>query len=161
MSTLARFRKQLRKPRDSACWLWAGQSNSRGYGRMWVDGKRLLAHRLAYTLYRGAIPRGLCVCHRCDVRACVNPRHLFLGTRSDNMRDASRKGRVFRPYGERSGRSKVSDAARVQIAKLYLSGQLNQPQLAHRYGLHNSQASRIIKARWQVGALLPKKRKAR
>lgn len=92
-----RFLRNVEK-RDDGCWLWRGSTLSSGYGRMKIArGKTQRAHRLAWELCRGAIPDGLFVCHRCDVRACVNPDHLFLGTHDDNMRDCVTKGR--RPRG--------------------------------------------------------------
>ena len=82
----------------SGCWLWRGASHPTGYGRFGLNTHCVeYAHRAAWVLFRGAIPKSLYVCHRCDVKLCVNPSHLFLGTPKDNMRDASAKGRIRLP----------------------------------------------------------------
>jgi hypothetical protein len=79
-----------------ACWLWQG-TKARGYGALTIKGEKVLAHRLAWEIHRGPIPPGQWVLHRCDVRACVNPAHLFLGTCADNVHDMVRKGRGSKP----------------------------------------------------------------
>lgn len=75
------------------CWLWNSKKTKSGYGRVWRDE---MAHRVAFRITYGPIPRKLHVCHRCDNPPCVNPEHLFLGTSSDNLRDASLKGLLQR-----------------------------------------------------------------
>jgi len=81
----------------NGCWLWARAVAKNGYGVLNVRGRSRRAHRVAYETFVGPIPRGLDVCHRCDVRRCVNPAHLFIGTRKDNLRDMSVKGRASAP----------------------------------------------------------------
>lgn len=78
---------------ESGCVIWLGRLN-KGYGSLTVNGKRTSVHRLSYQEAYGAIPNGLHVCHHCDVRCCIRPDHLFLGTDADNLRDASLKGRL-------------------------------------------------------------------
>ena len=77
------------------CWIWNGaiRGNS-GYGSFNVNGKIESSHRISYKLFKGVIPMGICVLHRCDNRLCVNPDHLFLGTQGDNMKDMFNKGRM-------------------------------------------------------------------
>src|SRR5215471_5778543 len=94
-----RFWSKVRRARS--CWLWFGSCDPRGYGRLGkpygVDGPAYIpAHRLSWILNRGPIPSGLHVLHRCDVRECVRPDHLFLGTQSTNMADKVAKGRQHR-----------------------------------------------------------------
>jgi hypothetical protein len=80
---------------NSGCWIWlADTSNRWGYGRVGSNRRERLAHRLSYAIFRGPIPNGLKVLHRCDIACCVNPAHLFLGTDKDNMQDMQRKGRT-------------------------------------------------------------------
>lgn len=75
------------------CWLWTGAKGNHGYGVITRDGKRMTTHRLSYELHNLPIPEGSVVCHRCDVRLCVRPSHLFLGSVGDNNRDMWSKGR--------------------------------------------------------------------
>jgi hypothetical protein len=75
------------------CWHWCGVRNAFGYGRMTYQGRAQVAHRLAWMAWKGPIPDGMSVLHRCDNPSCVNPDHLWLGTYSDNLRDCWSKGR--------------------------------------------------------------------
>jgi len=84
-------------------------SGREGYGQISSAGVQVYAHRLSYAAYRGPIPVGLFVCHKCDVRTCVNPDHLFLGSAEDNAQDRERKGRSNKNFGEKSHTAKLND----------------------------------------------------
>lgn len=94
----ARFWAKVDK--TEGCWLWIAGSRGQ-YGSIKISGQVVDAHRVSWQLAYGAIPDGLCVCHKCDVPLCVRPDHLFLGTKLDNNRDMYAKGRGQR--GDRSG----------------------------------------------------------
>lgn len=79
----------------SGCWIWIASVDPLWkYGCIFVDGRPQRAHRVSWTIYRGEIPKGLRVLHRCDTPECVNPDHLFLGTDKDNVLDMLKKGRA-------------------------------------------------------------------
>ena len=83
--------------KSEGCWAWLGAHTSRGYGETWLANRFYTTHRLMYEVAYGPIPDGLDVCHTCDNPGCCNPAHLFLGTPSENGKDASRKGRLRIP----------------------------------------------------------------
>lgn len=90
------FNERYMPEPNSGCWIWIGNANRDGYGLLTGSRKGkpyFLAHRVSWEMHKGAIPDGLHVLHRCDMPACVNPDHLFLGTHSENMHDMGRKGR--------------------------------------------------------------------
>jgi hypothetical protein len=89
-----RFEESYMPEPNSGCWLWLGRERgSNGYGGIKADGAYWVAHRYSWHLHCGEIPAGALVCHKCDNPACVNPKHLFLGSNTDNVRDMHRKGR--------------------------------------------------------------------
>ena len=89
-----RFMSKVKKI-PKGCWEWtAGKQLSKWpYGRFKYKGKTIYAHRVSYMIFLGSIKKGMFVCHTCDNPSCVNPKHLWLGTNSENMLDSVRKGR--------------------------------------------------------------------
>lgn len=81
---------------NTGCWLWIGRMGPNGYGEIRVDGKMKRAHRVSRTVFGGEFDHNLHVLHKCDVKICVNPDHLRLGTHDDNMRDLASKRRAAR-----------------------------------------------------------------
>lgn len=131
------------------CWRWTGAACGRdGYGGFSVArGKPRgqqppqYAHRVAYALTHGSIPPGLSVLHRCDNPICVNPKHLFLGTQADNMKDAAAKGRL---HVERPNRQKLSDADLIEIDALYAAGAL-QRDIAAQFSVSTGYISMYLR----------------
>jgi len=79
--------------KDGNCWIWIKAHDPSGYGVASKERKKIHAHRLSYLAFKGEIPKGMCILHSCDVKACCNPDHLWLGTQKDNMQDCIKKGR--------------------------------------------------------------------
>jgi hypothetical protein len=119
---------------ETGCLLWQGRL-TKGYGR--VQG--VAAHRAAYMAANGPIPAGMFVCHRCDVRNCVNPDHLFLGTAADNNADMIAKGRNVVSRGERVGTSKLTPEAVLAIRE----SRVGTMKLATQYGVDPGTISNI------------------
>lgn len=105
MELRERFWSRVKVGEPEECWPWQGYTLKDGYGGFDCNGKRIVASRLAWILTYGQIPKGMYVLHRCDNPACVNPKHLFLGTQKDNMQDAVSK---WRKCGPHNGRTKLS-----------------------------------------------------
>lgn len=93
--TVSDFRARIAVQVDG-CWLWTGPLTSSGYGKHYIDGRHVLAHRHSYELTHGPIGEGLVLLHSCDVRRCINPAHLTPGTQKENAIDRARKGRGYR-----------------------------------------------------------------
>jgi hypothetical protein len=135
-----RFWAKVKK--TTGCWLWAGAINSSGYGSFAPAGRIVNSARYSWELHFGPIPRELHVLHRCDVRACVRPDHLFLGTNAQNVADRDAKGRV--QHGERHVRARLT-APEVRAIRLAFSGGATQPQLARVYGVTHACISNVVR----------------
>ena len=127
MKDINRFLSKVEKIPFTDCWIWNGALKNNGYGDFYLNGKVQTAHRASYQLFVGLIENKLDVCHKCDVRHCVNPNHLFLGTRKENMLDAVRKKRIAKPLAKltqlQAEDIKKLDMPNYLIAKKYAVSQ--------------------------------------
>ena len=136
-----RFWAKVDKTGD--CWLWTGCTTS-GYGQIKAGKRVVLVHRLSYELHHGFIPSGLLVCHTCDVRNCVNPEHLFLGTIADNTHDMIAKGRRVITKGDAFVLTKITDAQVEEIRTLWATGKYRQYEIADIYGIVRTHVCNIV-----------------
>lgn len=140
-SMLARFMDKVSPEPTSGCWLWSANIDRKGYGIFTVGYVQHGAHRAAYELHVGAIPEGLFVCHSCDVRSCVNPGHLWLGTNADNTADMKRKGRAAK--GTMKPNARLTEDAVRQIRVIVSAGVESHASIARAFDVDPSCISRI------------------
>ena len=124
---------------ETGCREWTGKKNHDGYGLLWLKGRHWRAHRVAYEVFVGRIPKGMHICHSCDNPGCVEPSHLWAGTNLDNVRDRNQKNRQFRAKGEANGRAKLTNSDVRAIRK---SKETNT-QISQKYGMSQANISQI------------------
>lgn len=146
-----RFWSQVNKdgpehPELGKCWIWRRSIGLWQYGRLVVDTRLRYAHAYSYELHCAPVPVGICVLHKCDTPACVNPEHLFLGTRADNNLDRDRKGRGGRHDGTLNGRAILTPELVAEIREKHIRGhrELGTRGLAKVYGVSPSAISAIV-----------------
>lgn len=142
------FWANVAPPNERGCRLWTKclYDARSGYGGAQWLGKHRRAHRVAYALTYGSIPRGMFVCHKCDVPLCCNPDHLFAGTQFDNMRDMVRKGRNAKhPYqrGETNAYAKLTEGQIREIRACRARG-LTFGQIGKKFSIRTSHAYNIV-----------------
>lgn len=123
------------KEMGNGCQEWQSTLHRDGYGKFWFKGSQIPAHRMAYILFNGEIPKGQWVLHKCDNRKCVNPKHLFLGNRIDNINDMDKKQR-------RGTKSTLKESQVSEIKKLLDVG-ISQQKIATLFNVHQTAISRI------------------
>lgn len=130
------------------CWIWTENIENVGYGIIKINSKNYKAHRVSYEVFNGPIPDGLFCLHRCDVRSCCNPEHLFLGTDQDNSDDKVNKNRHLK--GEEMSLSKLKNYQILEIRQKYATGNYTQQELGDQYLVGNDLISRIVNyKRWR------------
>lgn len=142
-----RFWNFVEKQKDG-CWSWVGNTAENGYGHFQLSNPKItvLAHRFSYELHTGTkIPEGMEICHQCDNRACVNPRHLFLGTRKENAMDCVEKGRQAK--GEKNGKSKLKECEAREVKRLAIDGRLPQWFIGKIFRISEIQVRKIKNGR--------------
>jgi hypothetical protein len=133
---------------ENGCILWTGYRQPNGYGWINYRGIRIAAHRAALIASGVDVPDDLDACHRCDVRACINTDHLYVGTRSQNMADCTARARHNKPRGEHHWCSKLSTSVVLEIRRRWRAGE-KQTAIAKELGVHPATISRISRGIWR------------
>ena len=128
---------------ETMCWEWMGCVQSNGYARMTIRGKTMGAHRGSYLIFKGDIPPNKDVCHQCDNRKCVNPAHLFIGTRKENMQDAVSKNRQAQGFS--LPHTKLTPSQRIEIAISCIDGE-NKMDVSKSYGVCVKYVEYLVRA---------------
>ena len=146
-----RFNEKISISKHTGCHEWIGAKQSNGYGRFRAFGRSFYAHRFSALINYGIIQSHLDVCHECDNRSCVNPEHLFIGTRKDNMQNAVKKGRQARGYllsikkrGDKSPLAKLTKADVIEIREKHLGG-LKTSDIAMLFNTSADNVRRIVR----------------
>lgn len=146
---MERFWNKVEK--TEGCWNWKAHRNKLGYGMFKTASGSELAHRVSYRMAGRLYDESLCVLHRCDNPRCVNPDHLWLGSRIDNNQDKVNKGRASALHGEDNGRCRISDAQVSEMRTCYEAGS-KILDLAEKFCISKSQVWNIVSGR-QRGAV--------
>jgi hypothetical protein len=132
---------------NSGCWIWTGmRHHGSQYGVFCFRRKSVRAHRAAWEIYRGAIPSGMCILHKCDVPMCVNPDHLFVGTQADNNADRDAKGRTKSAKGSTQHLAKLKESDIPRIRERRLLG-LSLSTIAKEFGVSKHAIHGVVAGR--------------
>lgn len=115
---------------ENGCWICTSHGRSKaGYPMKWKDDKQVYISHIMFEMYKGPISEGLCVCHKCDIPACINPDHLWLGTKGANIHDCVQKGR--NNIGERNGIAVLTEQQIKEIRQMYGT----QREIGFKFGI--------------------------
>lgn len=154
-SLYERIERNISREPMSGCWLWSGSSDDKGYahiGARLEDGNHIVirVHRFMYTKTYGSLERGMVVRHKCDVRCCVNPYHLIVGTQADNVRDMVERGRRRGGRGERHALSVLTEERVQAIRCLAEQCGFNLTKLARIFEVDPATIRRVVDRKsWQ------------
>ncbi len=141
------------------CWNWKGPFKSTGYGAFEVHtGIQEMSHRMTWQLTHGLIPKGMCVCHRCDNPKCCNPAHLFLDTVGGNFQDMMRKGRHAKGHKAGAKDRRFSIFSVMEIRLLCNQGGMSGAELSRLFGNTAHEMNRILRGKaygWVEGCTRP------
>jgi len=134
LTTLARFETKFLRLGAAECWPWQAGRDKDGYGAFYLGTNNVRAHSASWRLYRGDIPDGMWVLHKCDNPPCVNPDHLFIGTPLDNVTDMIIKGRRRVMIGDQRFNTKLS-ASDIPVIRQLLMKVNSISAIADEYGV--------------------------
>lgn len=136
MHVADRFMRKIEMVPEAGCWLWIASTYPDGrYGKFCMGrGEYDGAHRASWRIFKGAIPPGAFVLHRCDVSLCCNPAHLFIGSAQENMDDKTSKGRHKCPKGEEQWKAKLTEDSVREIRRMHAEG-VTQRAIAKLFGV--------------------------
>ncbi len=135
-----RFWKNVKIKNPEECWEWVGHKRPDGYGTI----GNIRAHRLSYIIHFGSIPDNYEICHHCDNPGCVNPNHLFAGTRLENEHDKVNKKR--HTFGSKNNKAKLTEQEVIEIREIAKTG-IRAGELATRYSVTKNTIFRALH-RW-------------
>lgn len=136
------LRNVIKGENENDCWGWKGYKDTNGYPQLSDKGKEKMGSRISYTIFNGGIGEDLCVCHSCDNPICTNPKHLWLGTHLENMRDRDLKGRR---------KTKINLIIANKIREEYKQGLYTYNTIADKYGIKQGTVGDILHNRiWKI-----------